>query len=121
MKEWIKELGYTIESKLRGLCGEITPDKRLVVILIMLLCFTALSLYFSISSIYNWGKDSERKQQIQIEHLRRLQLECEQRDYEEFIDSEIGKRFLEEFEQEMERDSIENAMMYEQQNRNKNG
>lgn len=75
MKERIKELGYWLEGKLKDLCGEITPDKRLTVILIMLLLFTILNLYFTFTSISNWGKEQERKGQLKIEHMKQLELE----------------------------------------------
>lgn len=75
MKERIKELGYWLEDKLKDLCGEITPDKRLTVIIIMLLLFTILNLYFTFTSISNWGRDQERKEQLKIEHIKQLELE----------------------------------------------
>ena len=74
MKNIIKELGYSIEDFLKRICGEITPDKRLTVILVMLLVFTVANIYFTVSSIYNWGKENARKEQLQIEHIRRLEL-----------------------------------------------
>lgn len=51
MKKRINEIGYWFEDKLKALCGEITPDKRLTVILIMLLVFTLLNLYFTFTTI----------------------------------------------------------------------
>ncbi|PXV61077.1 uncharacterized protein DUF3989 [Dysgonomonas alginatilytica] len=84
MKERIKELGYWFEDRLKDLCGEITPDKRLTVILIMLLIFTLGNLYFTISSIYNWGRESERQEQLKIEHIRNLDLKRK-----DLIDSDL--------------------------------
>lgn len=55
MKERINEIGYWFEEKLKVLCGEITPDKRLTVIVVMLLLFTILNLYFTITTIKDWG------------------------------------------------------------------
>ncbi|WP_026626760.1 TraL conjugative transposon family protein [Dysgonomonas capnocytophagoides] len=75
MKERIKELGYWLEDKLKGLCGEITPDKRLTVIVIMLLFFTILNLYFTFTAISNWGREQERRDQLKIEHIKQLELE----------------------------------------------
>jgi len=75
MKERIKELGYWLEDKLKDLCGEITPDKRLTVIIIMLLLFTILNLYFTFIAISNWGREQERKEQLKIEHIKQLELE----------------------------------------------
>ncbi|NDV70391.1 TraL conjugative transposon family protein [Dysgonomonas sp. 25] len=96
MKERIKELGYWLEDKLKGLCGEITPDKRLTVILIMLLLFTILNLYFTFTSIANWGREQERKEQLKIEHIRQLKLErIKPSEWDsEFLDSEINTSAL---------------------------
>lgn len=128
IKEKLKEWGYAIEDRLKSLCGEITPDKRITVILIMLLLFTIGSLYFSISSIYNWGKESERRKQIQIEHIRSLELEKQQKRENEFIDSEIEKRLFDLYRQEMEQDSLDQENIkkqqfkeYEERNKSKHG
>lgn len=75
MKERIKELGYWLEDKLKDLCGEITPGKRLTVIVIMLLFFTILNLYFTFTAISNWGREQERRDQLRIEHIKQLELE----------------------------------------------
>lgn len=96
MKERIKELGYCIEDKLKDLCGEITPDKRLMVILIMLLLFTILNLYFTFTSISNWGREQERKDQLKIEHIKQLELEKQKtRDFDwDILDSDIDTSVL---------------------------
>jgi len=55
------------DEKLRRLCGRMTPEIRLAVILLMLL------FYFTVSSIYRIGK--EDGETIRIEHIRQLQLQ----------------------------------------------
>lgn len=80
MKERLKELGWWLEDRLKGLCGEITPDKRLTVIVVMLLAFTILNLYFTITSIRDWGQEKEDREQIRIEHIRQLDLERDKLD-----------------------------------------
>lgn len=91
MKNKIKGLGSWIEDKLRALCGEITPDKRLTVIIVMLSIFTIINVYFTFSTIYNWGKDSAGKDSLKLEHIEQMELDRNRnRDY---IDSEI-KRWL---------------------------
>lgn len=93
MKERIKEFGYWIEDKLKDLCGEITPDKRLAVIIIMLLLFTILNLYFTFTSIKTWGMEEERRNQLKIEHVKGLKLEKSKPNVLEldldFLDSEL--------------------------------
>lgn len=61
-----------IDGHLRRMCGRITPEKRLAVILAMLFLFSGLSIYIVVSSIYRIGK--EDGQALRIEHLQQLQL-----------------------------------------------
>ena len=60
------------DDRLRRMCGRITPDKRLAVILVMFFFFGGLSIYITVSSIYNIGKRDGRR--LQIEHIRQLPL-----------------------------------------------
>ena len=54
------------------MCGRITPGKRLAVILVMFFFLGGLSIYITVSSIYNIGKRDGRR--LQIEHIRQLPL-----------------------------------------------
>lgn len=81
MKERINEIGYWFEDKLKSLCGEITPDKRLTVILIMLLLFTILNLYLTFTTIKDWGREEERREQMKIEHIKQLDIEKSTNNY----------------------------------------
>lgn len=87
-----------IEGSLRRLCGRITPDGRVVVILAMFLSFTALSLYITISSIYRFGKGEGAK--MQIEHIEKLELELRQKQSE--LDSINNKTNFYEYDRESE-------------------
>lgn len=60
------------DEKLRRLCGRITPDQRVVVLLVMFVVFGGLSVYMTIASIYNIGKSDGK--QLGIEHINQLQL-----------------------------------------------
>ena len=66
-----------MEDSLRSLLGQVTPDGRIIIILIMLFVFSFASIYMTVSSIYNMGKKSGR--QMQIEHIERLELEQQQK------------------------------------------
>ena len=60
------------DDHLRRMCGRITPGKRLAVILVMFFLFGGLSIYITVSSIYNIGKrDGQR---LQIEHIKQYPL-----------------------------------------------
>ena len=66
-----------MEDSLRSLLGQVTPDGRIIIILIMLFVFSFASIYMTVSSIYNMGKKSG--QGMQIEHIKRLELEQTQK------------------------------------------
>lgn len=74
LKHIFKEIGYSISDFLRRICGGLSPDARLIVILSMLLIFTVGNLYFSISTIYNWGHEDGRKSIPEVRHIERLEL-----------------------------------------------
>lgn len=69
----IEKVQDWVEDHLRRMCGRITPGKRLAVILVMFFLFGGLSIYITVSSIYNMGKrDGQR---LQIEHIKQLPLQ----------------------------------------------
>lgn len=60
---------YT-ERFLRRVCGAMSPRSRIIVVFTMLALFTVVSLYFTISSIYQFGKGTSKELYIrQIEPL----------------------------------------------------
>ena len=61
------------EDSLRSLFGRLTPDRRVILIVIMLISFSGLSVFMTFSSVYNLGKD--RGEKMQMEHISRLQFE----------------------------------------------
>lgn len=64
------------EDSLRSLFGRLTPDRRVVLIVIMLISFSGLSVFMTFSSVYNLGKD--RGEKMQMEHISRLQFELQE-------------------------------------------
>lgn len=71
----IEQWQNRFDDGLRGICGRLTPSKQLAVTLTLLLGFSALSIYFVVSSIYRIGK--EEGERIQIEHIKQLKLQQE--------------------------------------------
>ena len=72
-KNCIEKVQDWVDDKLRRMCGRITPGKRLAVILLMFVFCGGMSIYITVSSIYNIGKrDGQR---LQIEHIRQLPLQ----------------------------------------------
>lgn len=72
-KNCIEKVQDWVDDKLRRMCGRITPGKRLAVILLMFVFFGGMSIYITVSSIYNIGK--RNGQRLQIEHIRQLPLQ----------------------------------------------
>lgn len=71
-RNYIEQAQDWVDERLRRMCGRITPGKRLAVILVMFLLFGGLSIYITVSSIYNIGKrDGQR---LQIKHIRQFPL-----------------------------------------------
>ena len=71
-RNYIEKVQDWADDRLRRMCGRITPGKRLAVILVMFFFFGGLSIYITVSSIYNIGKrDGQR---LQIEHINQYPL-----------------------------------------------
>ena len=51
MAKVIAEIQDWADVKLRRLCGRITPDQRVVVILVMFVVFGGLSVYMTVAAI----------------------------------------------------------------------
>ncbi len=60
------------DEKLRCLTGRITPDMRVVIILVMFVVFGGLSVYMTIKAIYNIGKSDGRE--LEIGHIDEFRL-----------------------------------------------
>ena len=71
-RNYIEKVQDWADDRLRQMCGQITPGKRLAVILVMFFFFGGLSIYITVSSIYNIGKRDGRR--LQIEHIKQYPL-----------------------------------------------
>ena len=63
-RNYIEKVQDWADDRLRRMCGRITPGKRLAVILVMFFFLGGLSIYITVSSIYNIGKRDGRRLQI---------------------------------------------------------
>lgn len=77
IKKKLTAIGDWLEDGIRSIIAPLSPDGRVIVILVMLFVFSAGSIYMTVSSIYNMGK--KNGQQMQIEHIQRLELEHTQK------------------------------------------
>lgn len=71
-RKWLHYIPDRISDGMRCVCGRMSPDVRLIVVVAMLVGFSALSIYITVSSIYNIGK--RRGEQIRIERMQQLEL-----------------------------------------------
>ena len=71
-RNYIEQVQDRADDCLHRMCGRITPGKRLAVILVMFFFFGGLSIYITVSSIYNIGKRDGRR--LQIEHIKQYPL-----------------------------------------------
>lgn len=71
--KYVRKVQDWVDDNLRRLCGHITPEKRLAVILTMFVVFGFGSIYIFVSAIYNIGKNEG--QRIEIEHIQMLELQ----------------------------------------------
>ena len=79
MRKWIDKIQDWGDMKIRDLCGRITPEKRLVVVLVVFTLFAIASLYITFSGLYHIGRcEGEREYLQQIEHIKRLELKIKQ-------------------------------------------
>ncbi|MEG0456224.1 MAG: TraL conjugative transposon family protein [Bacteroides sp.] len=72
IKEKIIQFQDWTDDKLRQFCGRMSPEKRLVILLIMFALFGFGSIYIMGNAIYQIGKNEG--QQIEIEHIKQLRL-----------------------------------------------
>lgn len=80
VKRIINNLNEWLEDGLRGLLGRLTPDGRVILIVAMFVLFSGLSIYMTVSSVYNFGKNSGIQLEIQRIETLRLQQEQARRD-----------------------------------------
>ena len=73
IRKYVIQIQEWVDEKLRHLCGRITPEKRLAVLLIMFGVFGFMSIYIFTSALYNIGKNEGR--QIEIQHIQMLELQ----------------------------------------------
>lgn len=76
IRKIINHVNEWLEDRLRSLVRPLSPDARVIVIVTMLIVFSGLSIYMTVSSIYNFGKDKGRE--LQIEQIESLKLQLEQ-------------------------------------------
>lgn len=92
ISRYIRKVQDWADDNLRRLCGRITPEKRLAVLLTMFVVFGFGSIFIFVSAIYNIGKSEG--QRIEIEHIQMLELQKRDSINKQlnFYDNESGAR-----------------------------
>lgn len=69
----VNRLQDWIDAGIQKMEERTSPKRKVFILLSLLVIFGSVSIYMTISSVYNLGKN--RGRQIEIEHIHRLELE----------------------------------------------
>ena len=69
----VNRLQDWIDAGIQKMEERTSPKRKVFILLSLLVIFGSVSIYMTISSVYNLGKNKGR--QIEIEHIHRLELE----------------------------------------------
>lgn len=69
-----------LEDHIRYACGSLSHDARILITILMILTTSGLSIYFTIHSIYSWGKN--KGERISIQQIEQLRLELKNKELE---------------------------------------
>lgn len=72
MGSFVRKIQDWPGDRLRRLCGRISPDMRVAVIVTLTLAFAGLSVYMTVSSIYRIGRQDG--QRLEIQRMERLRM-----------------------------------------------
>jgi hypothetical protein len=75
IKDFSSNAWGEIEYSLRMLCGKPTPAKRFVLTLIAGGTLAVVYIYFVVSSIYNMGVNEAKKNFIEWQHIKAIELQ----------------------------------------------
>lgn len=78
MKKITAYIRERMEDKLRCLCAFLSPENRLVIVLLFLLLGAVLNIYFMFSTIRNWGS-GKTNGSSRIEHIEAAEIEARKR------------------------------------------
>ena len=83
MKKKITEIRETAKIGLRKWCDALSPEKRVNTVISALVIFAFIALYMAFISFFY----TEQRPEIDIEHMRELQLKWSIKEYEQETDS----------------------------------
>ncbi len=95
MKKIISRIKDWLDDVLRGICGPMTPDKRVITIVILVAVFAVVNFYITFKAIYNIGREDAGHDVIEIIPRDSLELLDEnvkplQQEMEEFFNNQFN-------------------------------
>ena len=75
IKQQINRFRDWTDGGLRLVCGGLSPKWRLITILAFCAIFGSMSIYMTVSSIYNIGKCDTEKKYMEIGHIKEFELQ----------------------------------------------
>lgn len=72
MKKAYVKFKEAIEEKLRDLCGRLSPEKRVITIIVLVVLFALVNFYMIFRTIYDIGREDDRQKVIEITPLNIL-------------------------------------------------
>lgn len=69
MKKAYVKFKEAIEEKLRGLCGRLSPEKRVITVIVLVVLFALVNFYMIFRAIYDIGREDARQEVIEITPL----------------------------------------------------
>ncbi len=60
---FIKARDY-LDDGLRGMCGRLTPEKRVFAIVVMVVVFAGVNFYMLFRAVYNIGREDARQEEV---------------------------------------------------------
>ena len=69
MRKLVSNARGFIEDGLLGMCGLLTPEKRVIAIVVMAVVFAVINFYMVFSAIYNIGREDAKREIIEITPL----------------------------------------------------
>ena len=58
-----------LDDGLRRMCGRLTPEKRVIAIVVMAVVFAVINFYMVFSAIYNIGREDAKREIIELTPL----------------------------------------------------
>ena len=75
LKDFLANVWDEITYNVKDLCGQPSPMKRLIIVLVIGGALSIASIYTLVSSIYSVGKQDAEKEFLELQHIKSLELQ----------------------------------------------